>query len=67
MLGHLQRGGQPTAYDRFLALRFGCMVALDPPEILAVPLEEEVANVKNVPNDSDVLITARRLGMSFGD
>ncbi len=80
VLGHLQRGGQPTAYDRLLALRFGaaavdlvarekfgCMVALDPPEILAVPLEEAVANVKSVPDDSDVLITARRLGMSFGD
>jgi len=80
ILGHLQRGGQPTAYDRLLALRFGaaavdlvargefgCMVALDPPEILAVPLGEAVAAIKAVPRDGDVVATARRLGISFGD
>jgi ATP-dependent phosphofructokinase / diphosphate-dependent phosphofructokinase len=80
VLGHLQRGGQPTAYDRLLALRFGaaavdlvgrgefgCMVALDPPKVLAVPLREAVASLKKVPDDSDVVNTARRLGISFGD
>jgi len=80
ILGHLQRGGQPTAYDRLLALRFGaaavdlvargqfgCMVALDPPEILAVPLDEAIASIKAVPHDGDVVATARRLGISFGD
>ena len=80
VLGHLQRGGQPVAYDRILALRFGaaavqlveegrfgCMVALDPPEILAVPLEEAVARTRRVPLDGDVMRTARALGVSFGD
>ena len=79
-LGHLQRGGPPNAYDRLLALRFGaaavrfvqerkfgCMVALDPPRVLAVPLEEAVREVKLVPVDSDVVQTARALGVSFGD
>jgi 6-phosphofructokinase 1 len=80
VLGHLQRGGQPTAYDRLLGLRFGeaaielvergafgTMVALDPPTVLAVPLEEAVANLKEVPVDGDVVTTARWLGVSFGD
>jgi 6-phosphofructokinase 1 len=79
-LGHLQRGGPPTAYDRLIALRFGaaaircvadrefgCMVALDPPHVLAVPLDEAVREVKTVPIDSDIIATARALGTSFGD
>jgi 6-phosphofructokinase 1 len=79
-LGHLQRGGPPTAYDRLIALRFGaaavrcvadgefgCMVALDPPHVLAVPLDEAVREVKTVPLDSDIIATARALGTSFGD
>ncbi|NIU31348.1 MAG: 6-phosphofructokinase, partial [Gemmatimonadetes bacterium] len=74
VLGHLQRGGSPNAYDRLLALRFGCaavemirreklgiMVALDPPEVRAVPLAEAVAERKTVPLDSDVVRTARAL------
>ena len=80
VLGHLQRGGEPTAYDKVLALRFGaaavelaargdwgCMVALDPPHIHAVPLEEAIAHLKLVTLDSDIVLTARRLGISFGD
>ena len=80
VLGHLQRGGQPTAYDRLLAVRFGsaavdlvaagdfgCMVALDPPHVSAVPLAEAVKRTKFVPDDSDVLRTARQLGIGFGD
>jgi len=80
VLGHLQRGGEPIAYDRLLALRFGsaavevardgrfgCMVALRPPEVLAVPLEEAIAKVKLVPTDGDLVRTARNLGASFGD
>jgi 6-phosphofructokinase 1 len=79
-LGHLQRGGPPTAYDRLIGLRFGaaavrcvadrefgCMVALDPPHVLAVPLDEAVREVKTVPIDSDIIATARALGTSFGD
>jgi 6-phosphofructokinase 1 len=79
-LGHLQRGGTPTAYDRLLALRFGaaavelvaardfgCMVALNPPHVIPVPLERAVSELKRVPIDGDVVRTARALGISFGD
>jgi 6-phosphofructokinase 1 len=79
-LGHLQRGGQPTAFDRLLSLRFGAaavrlaeegrwgtMVAYDPPDMIAVPLEAGVASLKRVPLDGDTVRTARELGMSFGD
>ena len=80
VLGHLQRGGGPNAYDRLLALRFGaaavglirdgaygCMVALDPPNILAVPLGQAIARIKTVPLESDVIHTARSLGINLGD
>jgi len=80
VLGHLQRGGAPCAYDRLLALRFGaaavrlasegsfgCMVALDPPDVLAVPLDVAIASTKVVPLDSDVVTTARALGICLGD
>jgi phosphofructokinase-like protein len=80
VLGHLQRGGPPNAHDRLLALRFGAaavhlaregqfgtMVALHPPRVLAVPLEEAVRELKMVPVDGDVIQTARALGVSFGD
>jgi 6-phosphofructokinase 1 len=80
VLGHLQRGGTPTAYDRLIALRFGAaavrfvaegrfghMVALDPPDVRAVPISDAISEVKRVPVDSDVVGTARDLGISFGD
>lgn len=80
VLGHLQRGGQPVAYDRLLAMRFGSaaielvkrgdfgsMVSLDPPDVKAVPLGEALAKVKMVPVHGDVVRTARALGVSFGD
>jgi phosphofructokinase-like protein len=80
VLGHLQRGGSPTAYDRLIALRFGAaavrcvangdfghMVALDPPNILAVPLADAVRKVNTVPLESDTIQTARDLGISLGD
>jgi len=80
VLGHLLRGGSPTAFDRLTALRFGAaavraieanqhgiMVALDPPEVKYVPLEEATRRMKTVPLDSDVIRTARDLGISFGD
>lgn len=80
VLGHLQRGGPPNSYDRVLALRFGaaavqlladgcdgCMVALHPPIIEAVPLADAVAALKRVPIDGDVVKTARAMGVSLGD
>ena len=80
VLGHLQRGGRPTTFDRLLALRFGAaavrmvadeafgvMVALDPPTVLAVPLEVATERMKCVPLDSDTILTARDLGICLGD
>jgi 6-phosphofructokinase 1 len=80
VLGHLQRGGSPTAFDRVLATRFGTkavellveghfgqMVALQSPYIVAVPLEKVVGKTRNVPLDSDIIATARSVGISLGD
>jgi ATP-dependent phosphofructokinase / diphosphate-dependent phosphofructokinase len=80
VLGHLQRGGQPTADDRLLSLRYGAaavrlaeegrwgtMVAFDPPEMTSVPLEAALATMKTVPVECDTVRTARELGISFGD
>ncbi|MXW10646.1 MAG: ATP-dependent 6-phosphofructokinase [Gammaproteobacteria bacterium] len=80
VLGHLQRGGAPTAYDRIISLRFGsaaielaergrfgCMVALEPPDVKAVPLADAVRHLKTVPARGDVVRTARAVGISFGD
>ncbi|HEU5169205.1 MAG TPA: ATP-dependent 6-phosphofructokinase [Gemmatimonadales bacterium] len=80
VLGHLQRGGSPTTYDRLLALRFGAaavraiadrafgvMVGLNGPTITRVPLAEVVGRPHNVPLDSDIVATVRDLGISLGD
>jgi 6-phosphofructokinase 1 len=80
VLGHLQRGGAPTTFDRILCLRFGTaavrfieagmfgmMVALHAPKICPVPIEEAIGQIKSVPLDSDTIQAARSLGISFGD
>ena len=80
VLGHLQRGGAPTSFDRMLATRFGAravelvlagefgtMVAFHPPDIVSVPLERIVGRTKNVPLNFDVVRTARAMGISLGD
>ncbi len=80
VLGHLLRGGSPTSFDRLIALRFGAaavraiaegrkgiMVALDPPDVKYVPLEEAARRMKKVPLDCDTMITGRDLGICFGD
>lgn len=80
VLGHLQRGGAPTAFDRVLATRFGGkavellmrgvfgrMVANNPPDIVPIPLSDVVGKTKTVPLDSDLLKTARAIGVAFGD
>jgi 6-phosphofructokinase 1 len=80
VLGHLLRGGSPTASDRLISLRFGAvavraldegasgvMVALDPPTVRYVPIEEVAGHMKQVPLDCDTIHTARDLGISFGD
>ena len=79
-LGHLQRGGTPTSFDRVLATRFGgkafeliqrrvfgVMVANRPPHLVAVPLGDVVGQTKYVPLDLDLMETARALGVVFGD
>ena len=80
VLGHLQRGGMPTGYDRLLATRFGGaaaqavadakwgqMVALQTPNIVTVPITEVLKVSKRVEPMHDVVQTARRVGISFGD
>ncbi len=80
VLGHLLRGGAPTALDRLLAQRFGAaavraldegqrgiMVAMDPPTVRYVPLKVATARMKNVPLDCDTILTARDLGICLGD
>jgi len=80
VLGHLQRGGAPTTFDRLLSLRFGTaavrfieagkfgsMAALRSTDIVAVPIEEAIGQMRSVPMDSDIILTARSLGISFGD
>ncbi len=80
VLGHLQRGGQPTGYDRLLATRFGGaavvavanarwghMVALQSPHIVAIPIADALRQPKRVELDHDVVQTGRATGISFGD
>lgn len=80
VLGHLQRGGSPTARDRILAQRFGAaavrviqegkfgvMVALDPPEVKTVPLSRAIRRMKSVPLDGDTVLSARAMGLCLGD
>jgi 6-phosphofructokinase 1 len=79
ILGHVQRGGTPTAYDRNLATtfgyyaarmvaekRFGEMVALQENRLQSVPLEGVADQTRTVPNDSPMLHAALALGTSFG-
>jgi len=47
--------------------QFGTMVAWDPPDIISRPLEDVVGKTKTVPMDFDLLLTARALGITFGD
>src|SRR5215207_7592830 len=80
VLGHLQRGGMPTGYDRLLATRFGGaavravvdgrwgeMVALQPPNIVTIPIREALHQPKRVDPSHDLVTTARGTGISFGD
>jgi len=80
VLGHLLRGGRPTATDRLISLRFGAaavralgegrsgiMVALAPPTVNYVPLESSIRRMKTVPLDCDTMLTARDIGISLGD
>ncbi len=80
VLGHLLRGGSPTAFDRLLSLRFGAaavraleegqsgvVVVLNPPTVNYIPIEQVAHRVRHVPTNSDTILTAKDLGISFGD
>src|SRR4051794_37962749 len=78
VLGHLQRGGSPNAFDRVLGTNLGAcavraladgetgkMVALQAEKIVTVPLSDACANIKTVPLDSQLVRTARDIGITF--
>ncbi len=78
VLGHLQRGGSPNAFDRMLGTNFGAcavraladgelgkMVALKSGSVITVPLSEACANIKRVPIDGQLVRSARDIGISF--
>lgn len=80
VLGHLQRGGSPTAFDRWLATRYGAaaarlahagkfghMVALKSMRVEDVPFDQALAELKRVDLQGDGIQTARNLGICLGD
>jgi ATP-dependent phosphofructokinase / diphosphate-dependent phosphofructokinase len=80
VLGHLQRGGPPTTFDRVLGTRFGAaaarlikkgafgrMVALMPPDVESIPIRDAISSIKTVPTNNDIIESAREIGISFGD
>ena len=79
VLGHLQRDGAPSSFDRILGTRFGVyaaelcyhdntgqVVALRGQDVLSVPLEAVVANLKRVPPDGELVTVARAVGIELG-
>lgn len=80
VLGHLQRGGSPTFFDRCLATqygahavrlieehRFGEMVCYDPPAISSIPIAQAVQKISTVDPQGSAVQAARAMGVSFGD
>ncbi|MGB0597154.1 MAG: 6-phosphofructokinase [Rubripirellula sp.] len=80
VLGHLQRGGGPTTFDRVLSSQYGAhamrlivqkkfgeMVCHDPPHILSVPISEAVGALRTVDPHGSAVITARAMGICLGD
>jgi 6-phosphofructokinase 1 len=80
VLGHIQRGGSPTPFDRILATRFGVaaveliakrdfgkMVCLRSERVEAVPIADAVGMMKAVNPDGELARTARAIGICFGD
>jgi len=80
VLGHVQRGGSPTPFDRILATKygsmalqlasekkFGYMVSLRGTDVVAVPVKEAIMKLRTVPLDSQLILAARAVGTSFGD
>jgi len=80
VLGHIQRGGTPSPFDRILATRFGVaaadciargdfgkMVCLQSGKIITVPLEAAIGVYKTIDPGADIVRAARGVGISFGD
>lgn len=80
VLGHVQRGGSPTPYDRILSTRygvaavelaqqekFGMMVSLQGNKITTAPIEEAVGKLKNVAPDGELVRAAKSIGVEFGE
>jgi 6-phosphofructokinase 1 len=80
VLGHLQRGGTPSTYDRLISIRFGAaaircvregdfnqMVALRKNKLTSIPIDEIAGKMKSVSLNSDTLQTARDIGICMGD
>ncbi|HWC90434.1 MAG TPA: 6-phosphofructokinase, partial [Pirellulales bacterium] len=80
VLGHLQRGGPPTTFDRVLATQFGAhavrlvhhgefgqMICFNPPQIESVAIADAVSRLRTVDPRSAAVQAARALGISFGD
>jgi 6-phosphofructokinase 1 len=80
VLGHLQRGGPPTTFDRVLATQYGAhavrlvhhgrlgeMVCFSPPDINSVPICDAVSELSTVDSNGALVQTARALGICFGD
>ncbi|MGN0499022.1 MAG: 6-phosphofructokinase [Acutalibacteraceae bacterium] len=78
--GHFQRGGSPCPYDRVLSTRFGTkaaeliinkqygnMVALVDNKVVPVPLKDIAGKLKVVPKDCEIIETAKKMGISFGE
>jgi len=80
VLGHLQRGGAPTSFDRVLCTRFGAhavqliadeqygyMTALQSPDTVPVKILDAIGRIRTVPPDGNLVRTARALGITFGE
>jgi phosphofructokinase-like protein len=80
VLGHLQRGGGPTTFDRVLSTqygahavrlvyekKFGQMVCYDPPDIQDAPIADAVGALRTIDPDGSAVMTARAMGICLGD
>lgn len=80
VLGHLQRGGSPSTYDRLISLRFGAaaircveqhdynkLVVLQDNKLTRIPITSIEGKMKSVPLESDTMQTARDIGICMGD
>ena len=80
VLGHLQRGGAPTTFDRVLATQYGAhavrlivegrlgeMICYHPPQMNSVPIMQAVNHIRQVDAGGAAVQAARALGICFGD